>query len=69
MFLDSLHSMGKLVSGDTPLPSGPRHCDQLLLGAASEATVAVVITRRQMHNFEDDSGGIRFIVQLTPGET
>src|ERR1700741_973426 len=36
MFLESLQSAGKLVSEDTPLPSGPRHWDQLCFGAASE---------------------------------
>src|SRR5215467_5030105 len=34
IFFVSLHSVGRLVSAEMPLPSGPRHCDQLLFGTA-----------------------------------
>src|SRR5215470_5865855 len=36
MFLFRFHSDGTLISDETPLPSPPRHCDQLVAaGAAS----------------------------------
>ena len=67
MFLDAFHSAGRLVSEDTPLPSGPRHCDQFVLGSASEGmglTAAIAIT--QVIQIKSD--GIRegFIVAATP---
>src|SRR5215470_7951449 len=34
MFLSTFHSVGTLVSDETPAPSGPRHCDQFEPGAA-----------------------------------
>src|SRR5215475_8749686 len=30
MFLSAPHSVGTFVSEETPVPSGPRHCDQLV---------------------------------------
>src|SRR5262245_48861287 len=34
-FLSTLHSVGTLVSDEIPVPSGPRHCDQLVLAGAA----------------------------------
>src|SRR5262249_59124356 len=35
MFLSMPHSVGTLVSEETPVPSGPRHCDTLIAPGAA----------------------------------
>jgi hypothetical protein len=64
MFLSALHSAGRLVSLDTPLPSGPRHADQLLLGAAwVESGSNAMIAARQTIKVNIVNVGMRFIMQ------
>src|SRR6185436_17524481 len=62
MFLSALHSAGRLVSEDTPLPSGPRHADQLLLGPALAASANNSTNNAERIKFSPRKKNCRFIV-------
>src|SRR5689334_5482525 len=65
MFLSTFHSVGKLVSAETPVPSEPRHADQLEFGAAllvNKLIAAKVV--KKSPKAENDTTSFRFIVWL-----
>src|SRR5436190_20571552 len=67
MFLSALHSVGRLVSVETPVPSEPRHADQLLFGAALPVNIFNAAKAiKQTAAAENDTASFRFIVLVTP---
>src|SRR5436190_16316682 len=67
MFLSVLHSAGKLVSAETPVPSEPRHADQLVFSAALPVNrVNAAAASKHTATAENDTASFRFIVFVTP---